>query len=330
MSDDYLFDPDASPDPEIARLERALEPYRHANHPHPAQLPPRPPRRGVAFWSASIAAAAAVVVAAALWLDHGSNSAPSPYRLDGAFNGARVFAKDGRPRDPAEGVLAGDRIEIDERARARLSIGSIGSVVLEPHSRVRVDEPAAGTPGDEASFGLYLERGTVAASIFAAPRVFQVGTPAGIAVDLGCIYTTTVTDDGRTWLAVVSGFVSFETAHRHVLVPAGAECEALPGVGPLTPTWQDAPHDYKDAIRRLDVEAPAPAAALTALHAQTDRRATLPLWHLLTHSEFVVRKTALDVLVTAGHVPDSIAPERLLANDADALLALRKSFDWGP
>lgn len=330
MSDDYLFDPDATQDPEIARLERALEPFRHANRPRPGHRSTRPPRRGVVFWVGALAAAAAVVVAAALWLDYGSHATPSPYRLDGAFDGARVFAKDGRARAPGEGVLAGDRIEIDERARARLSIGSIGSVVLEANSRVRVEEREHGDVPDGHAFGLYLERGTVAASIFAAPRVFQVGTPAGIAVDLGCIYKTTVTDDGRTWLSVVSGFVAFETERRHVLVPAGAECEALPGVGPLTPTWQEAPHDYKDAIRRIDVESPVPPEALAALHGQTDRRATLTLWHLLTHAEFAVRKTALDVLLGAGHVPEAIAPERLLEQDADALLTLRRSFDWGP
>lgn len=330
MKDDYLFDPDATPDPEIVRLERALEKFRHGAERTPSSSPNPPPRRHPLRWLSSVAVAAAVVVAAFLWLDHGSSTIDSPYRLDTASVGTRVWTKDGREREVREGVLAGDRIEIDENARARLSIGSIGSVVLEANSSVRVEDRGTSELDSSPAFGLFLERGTVAASIFAAPRVFQVGTPAGIAVDLGCIYKTTVTDDGRTWLSVVSGFVSFETKQRHVLVPAGAECEALPGTGPLTPTWQDAPHDYKDAIRRIDLESPVPEDALAALHAQTDRHATLTLWHLLTHAERTVRKTALDVLVSAGHVPDSIGLDRLMDGDADALLALRESFDWGP
>lgn len=328
MNDDYLFDPAAPPDPEIARLERALDAHRYRESSTPSALPPRGPRIQRAF-VLSIAAAA-VVVAAALWLDHGSTQNDSPYRLDTASAGARVFAKDGRERAVAEGVNIGDRIEVDASARARLSIGSIGSVVLEANSTIRVEEREPASPTHEPTFGLYLERGSVAASIFAAPRVFQVGTPAGIAVDLGCIYKTTVSDDGRTWLSVVSGFVSFETEQRRVLVPAGAECEALPGVGPLTPTWQDAPADYKSAVRRIDVEHPAPQDALSALYAANDPRTSLTLWHLLQHDEYRVRKTAIDVLYTENRIPAEIPIERLIERDTATLEALRRSFDWGP
>src|SRR5204863_5705766 len=101
-------------------------------------------------------------------------------------------------RDAASaGLAAGDEVVCEPGSHARVRIGAIGWLSLEEKTRLRV---AAGH-GDakrEGAFRLDLERGSVEASIFAAPRVFALGTPSGIAVDLGCRYRATVDDAGHT------------------------------------------------------------------------------------------------------------------------------------
>ncbi|MSR47227.1 MAG: hypothetical protein EXS13_09205 [Planctomycetes bacterium] len=170
-------------------------------------------------------------------------------------------------RNPTAAPLhVGDRIVCDPGGSARVRVGDVGSLRLAEATRLRV---AAGH-GDatrEGAFHLELERGTVSATIFAAPRVFALGTPCGIAVDLGCIYDTTVDEDGRTFLSVVSGKVSFESDGRKVHVPSGAGCRAWPGFGPGTPTWSDSPEEIRAAVERHDAARAAhdPAAAEAAL-----------------------------------------------------------------
>ena len=61
-------------------------------------------------------------------------------------------------------------------------VGEIGSVEVEPNTRLRV---VAAQPGEHR---LALERGEIRAKITAPPRLFFVETASGTAVDLGCEY----------------------------------------------------------------------------------------------------------------------------------------------
>jgi hypothetical protein len=214
-------------------------------------------------------------------------------------------------------LSGGDQIVCGNDARARLRVGSIGSVVVEPDTHLRIDA--------QTDYSLFLERGTMSASIFAAPRLFQVGTPSGIAVDLGCIYEATVDDRGDTTLKVISGAVSFESAGRKVHVPAGAECQATTSHGPGTPVWSDAAVEYKQAVARLDGTDTVPRDSLEQVLAGATPRDTLTLWHLLTHPDRNLRKRALG-RVLALLDPDQAASldrRRLAGADPRALEDLR-------
>ncbi|MBM4014416.1 MAG: hypothetical protein FJ293_05560 [Planctomycetes bacterium] len=123
--------------------------------------------------------------------------------------------------DRTGALRVGDRIVCGDGGSARVRVGEVGWLSLQPSTRLRVGA-GHGDAEKAGAFQLELERGTVAATIFAAPRVFALGTPGGIAVDLGCIYETTVADDGATFLKVTSGSVSFESGGRKVHVPSGA------------------------------------------------------------------------------------------------------------
>ncbi len=323
MSDDYLFDPRAPPDPQVQALERALAKFRVRET---AKLP-RVARIGRRTWLA-----AAAVVAAAATLLVVVNRHP---RWAGVKVGATAVAL-----DDVEGAVTvdGDRIVCDAGGHARLRVGDIGWLTLEEKTRVRVVagcDRGDGAEG-EGSYRVDLERGTVSARIFAAPRLFWLGTPSAIAVELGCVYRTTVDDEGHATLAVTRGRVSFESDGRRVYVPAGASCRAWPGFGPGTPAWDDSSAELLAAVVRHDEarvrgDAGAARRALEELLAATltadcERpRDSLTLWHLLDpHGEPDpdLRADVFDRLRELCPPPNDVTRERCLAGDADALAAL--------
>lgn len=315
---DYIWDKTGPPDPEVTALEEQLRQYRF----DPERARPSAPRVGPlglrpagAPWWAAAAAAALVTVGLGLAL-HAPSTDATPYRVE---------VLEGHAPAPAA-LCVGDAVTCDEGARTRIHVGDIGSVELEPKSRVRV-EP--GRHDEDAGYRLFLERGTLRASIFSAPRVFQLGTPSGIAVDLGCVYTTTVDDDGRTTLRVVSGAVSFEAEGRRVHVPSGAECLATPTRGPGTPVWSDQSATMKGAVERLDGPPPIDETDLAFVLAADDPRDTLTWFHLLDHSQPEVRARALDRLLTVvSELDGRVDRDAVLAGDAAALTALRDELDW--
>jgi hypothetical protein len=260
--------------------------------------------------------------------------APS-YRLD---------VLDGTPRVDGAGVAAGApllvgpgaAVETDARSRARVHVGDIGSVELGPTSRLRVGAPSAALAPD-AGYLLHLDRGSLTASIFAAPRLFQLGTPSGMAVDMGCIYTAEVDMDGSTRLRVDLGQVSFETEGRKVLVPFGASTRAWPGVGPGTPVWDDASAEFVAAVARYDEltlrERGAPDraqldAALAAVLATERPQDSLTLWHLLAHARADAAAPVYERLAALLPPPAGVTREACLAGDGAALLAWRDALGW--
>jgi hypothetical protein len=234
------------------------------------------------------------------------------------------------------GLGPGDRLVCDDETRAQLQVRHAGRVRLEANSVLRLE--TGPTDGPEG-WRLFLEQGQLTASIFAAPRLFQVGTPSGIAVDLGCEYTATVDDDGRTMLSVRGGQVSFETPGRKVFVPSGARVIAWPGHGPGTPVWEDAPVSLRRAVDRLDEAAvqgrlgtlsPELTQTLEALLAARAPRHSLSLWHLLAYPQLQVRNAVRDELWQRSPPPEGVSLKSVAAADAAALALWRTRLerDW--
>ena len=185
MSDDYLWDPSGTPDPETARLEDLLSRYRY--EPGQERLPEEP--QAPSKLALVVSVAATLAAGLLVWFVFSG----------GPLDGYRV-----RGIDDIRVARVGDWLQVGDRA-AEVEIGNLGSVELAPGSRLRVDDTGTKV------HGLYLEKGKLAAEIsaFAAPRAFQVGSPAGLTIDLGCEYTLEVLENGDTKLAVQTGQVSF-------------------------------------------------------------------------------------------------------------------------
>ena len=118
---------------------------------------------------------------------------------------------------------------------ARITVGSIGTVAVEPGSRVRI---LAASPTEHR---LELAEGEIEAQINAPPRLFFVDTPAVTAVDLGCAYRMKSDADGNGLLRVTGGWVEMARGDGASLVPAGARCSIRAKRGAGTPMFEDAP-----------------------------------------------------------------------------------------
>jgi hypothetical protein len=153
-------------------------------------------------------------------------------------------------------------------------MGRIAEISVGPNSRVRLLESRA------VEQRLALDRGTIAAKIWAPPRFFVIQTSSALAVDLGCAYTLSVDDAGIGLLRVETGWVSFERDTRESIVPAGAACATRPGKGPGTPYYEDAAPEFREALESLDFGTGG-AAALGTIVPRARKRDGLTLWHLL-------------------------------------------------
>jgi hypothetical protein len=210
----------------------------------------------------------------------------------------------------------GQQLTTNESSRARLDVGSMGVVDVEPNSRVRLIASRAGEQR------LALDRGQIRALIWAPPQLFFVNTPSSTAIDLGCAYTLSVDDRGWGKIAVESGWVAFEHGGRESFIPQEAICATRPGVGPGTPSYTDAAAGFADALTILDFS-PAQdvrrAAAFDTVLALARRKDAFTLWHLLSRGTAEERGRAYDRLASLVPPPEAATREAVLRGERRAL-----------
>ena len=332
MSDDYLWDPSAPPDPAVERLERLLSPlrttppppmarFRQARAPLPA--PPvqwRTPR----FLVPALAAAAAMALMIASTLGPGSDASMVVASIQGQPRvGWTTIA--GEARLPVGGTLITDR-----SSRARIEVGAIGRVTVDTDTRVRLVET-----GDQRH-QLALDRGTLHAFIVAPPGQFIVDTPSATATDLGCVYDLTVDEYGTGLLTVVAGWVAFEEGGRESFVPAGASARTSRETGPGTPRYDDAPAEWIAALDEVDRgnDVPRKADPLEVVLGRARPRDAMTLWHLVSRVRAANRAAVVDTLAALVPLPASTTRDAVLRLDRAALdawweaLGLRDAGWW--
>ncbi len=207
---DYLWDPGADgEDAEVAHLEALLQPLAYRGQ--PPSLPPR--RTGRALWLlAAGATALAALIALLVWRPP---SRPAGWAMTVVRDGHETAGK----LDVGVWLDTGDH-------RAQLRIVGVGTVELEPGTRVRIVESG------EKRDALQLDHGAISAVVTAPPRHFVVETQHATAIDLGCAFTLSVDEAGRGKLAVSAGAVALaQEGAAEVVVTAGSEC----GIGERGP-----------------------------------------------------------------------------------------------
>jgi hypothetical protein len=255
---------------------------------------------------AAIAAAVALAIGfAAFWLyTYEARPFWDVARIDGAprIGSARIGDK---------GKLAlGQWLETDSGSRARINVGTIGQVEIDPNTRVRLVQTKP------TEHRLELARGRMSARIWAPPKLFFVDTPSGVAADLGCAYTLEVDDAGGSLLRVTSGWVALQLKDRESMVPAGAACATRPGIGPGTPYFEDASESFRAALSKLDFDPKAApdlkTGPLDVLLAEARVRDTLTLWHLLARLDSKDRARVFEAMAALVPPPDGVTRDGVL------------------
>ena len=304
----------------IDELPRAVPPARDLWPEIAVQLdPPAPQAHPFRRWRLPLAIAASLALAAGLtWL--------RPAAPDGVWP---VSPLAGTPRlgrdalvEPAR-LAIGQWLETDATSRARVAVGSIGEVQLQPNSRLRLVNATA------SDHRLELAHGTMSALIWAPPRLFFVETPGATAVDLGCAYTLSVDDAGAGTLRVTSGYVALEHDGREALIPAGLTCLTRRGAGPGTPFADNAPAALKTALERFDFAADG-ATSLSEILAQARMEDAVMLWHLLARAAPGQRPAVFDRLAALHAPPAGVTRDGIIAGDPSMRLHWAEELGLAP
>ena len=313
----YLWDRSGEPDPDVVRLERLLGQLRQ--HDAPPALPDRPRRvLRVSTWTMGVlsAIAAVLLIAAAGWFVR--ERARSGWLVQ-TMAGTPVIdgLRAGDARSAADVRLGiGEWLVTDGISRARIAVGQIGRVDVEPNTRLQLMEARG------REHRMALARGTIHARIWAPPKFFYVNTPSATAIDLGCEYTLQVDDNGAGLVRVTHGWVGFEGDGREAFIPKGALGATRPGVGPGTPYYEDAPSGYGEALAILDFgrpDDPQRTAAFELVVSSARRRDALTLWHMLTRGTTAERARVFDRLAALAAPPRAVTRAAVLAGDRRAL-----------
>ena len=279
------------------------------------QLKVRPAREPWRRWALAAALAVAVIALAYWGAARRSGAKWEVVRLAGApVVGSKTIETSGR-------IGAGEWIVTDGGSRAAVKIGEIGSVDVEPNTRVRV---LVTRPTEHR---LALARGEIRAKISAPPRLFFVDTAAGTAVDLGCEYALQVDADGFGRLEVTKGWVLLQWKGLESLVPAGAGCRTRPLAGPGIPYFDDAAESVKRALERYAFEKGG-GDELNVILAGARVRDTLTLWHLLSRVPAEERGRVYDRMAALTPVPEGVSREKALQLDAETLKRWREELAW--
>ena len=307
MTDDYLWDRSAPPDPEIQRLEALLHPVAHAHAPLRRDvIPAARTRIRVARWGIL---AAGILVVMGGWYA-ASRRVAIPWSVATVQGAPVIRSADGAL---ARGIVApGGVVETDARSSAAITVGRIGRAELGPGSRLRLLDVGA------SEHRLRLERGTMHASIDAPPRYFLVQTASALAVDLGCVYTLKVDERGNGALTVEEGEVELQHGDVRVAVLAGNSAALRNGSGPGLPFPVRASVALRRAITAYDAD-PTTAGALDAVLAAADSQSTITLWHLLQRAGPTSRERVYERLAAISPPPAIIPRERIVRGESGAL-----------
>lgn len=321
MNDRYLWDRSGEPDPEIAHLERLLQPFAHDGRAFNRARAGRTP--GPAAWRPWIVplalAASVVLLVGTMRVEPGG--AAASWTLARLAGGVTVGSHPAGLRDAFE---AGPWLQTDAAGRVRLQAAGVGTIDVGPLTRLRVLDAR---PGRHV---FALAAGVVDADISTPPGAFVIDTPAARAIDLGCRYTLQVDGQGRGMLHVTLGWVALDFEGRQALVPAGALCATRAARGPGTPWFEGATPSFVAALAALD-GGPAGGhdAALNTLLAEARPLDALTLWHLLTRLDRPSAARVHDRLASIAPPPPSVSRDAVLGGEAAALAAWWEAIGFG-
>lgn len=234
--DDPLWNPDASADEELVKIQRLLGPYGIRVRGLPTPIFDMP-RRHAGWFPWALAAGLALLL-----LGGGYQ-----YRL--AWGSGSSWAVVRNVAATVEGgakLAPGQSLSTASEESATISVARIGRIVLSPDSSLRLVETGAG------KHRVALEHGHMRARIWAPPGYFAVRAGGAEVVDLGCDFDLWKDRDGSGRIFVRSGWVSYRAGIEDVLVPEGYGLHFAQKGRVNAPLRVDAGADFVSAINALE------------------------------------------------------------------------------
>ena len=226
----------------------------------------------------------------------------------------------GKVMEASRELHGGDWLITDGLSRARLHVGFVGSVEVDPNSRVQLHDARID------QYRIALDRGRIEARIFAPPRLFIVDTPSATAVDLGCVYTLEVDSTGMSSLHVTSGYVELVRDGRTGVVPAGAMALAHPEHGLGTAFAESATPSLRAAVVRYDFEG-SRQEDLNIILQESGEGDAITLWQLVEREEEDRRRRVYERLVEIIEPPSGVTLEGVLRGDPEVYQIWRIHLD---
>lgn len=212
-----------------------------------------------------------------------------------------------------EGVIKiGERLFTDSESRARMKIGTIGEIDIDPGSEIQIVET------DLSEHILILSKGKISARTWAVPKLFVIKTPSAVVKDLGCIYYLSVSENSLTTLNVKSGWVMMEYKNKKSLLPEGTSCYSDISKGVGTPFSNDASFSFKESLYKLDFEN-GDAAELERVLFESNKGDLISLFHLLKHFDEGSRAKIYDRISSLYRIPQRITREGIIKGDLDMM-----------
>lgn len=228
---DYLWDPAATPDADVAAVEHALAGLRFDPSSRPLSLPARARRRFVRPVAVlAVAASLLLAAGAGFWTWRQTWPAGRAWTLESHAAASRIEV--------------GREVTLPAGENAVANIGRIGTMRI-----------AGGTSFElratrDTRHRLRLTDGRLHVRVWAPPVSVVVETPSGDVIDMGCEFVLEA-DAGRSAVTVLSGWVQMENTAGSVMIPAGASSAMTAGAAPSVPVFDDAPEAFRDAARRI-------------------------------------------------------------------------------
>jgi hypothetical protein len=308
-SENYLWDPTAAADPEVAALERILAPCSAAS-----RLGVTPPRRLMqrqkSLWFMA-AAGSAALVATIVW-------AGLQYRLTWDTGAAWAMTIHRNGALTAESLEVGEQVTTTGQETLKIDVARIGVMTIGPNSSVRLQETRAGR------HRVVLDYGRLRAKVWAPPAQFAVLSGETRFTDMGCEFELTIDPAGAGEMEVHSGWVNYAGASAGVGVIEGHmvnfDAERI-----STPYRRGATPEFRETLAQLDMRLAA-GGEPAELQALADRLASLAadadyftLLRLLAAHPQLARGRIYDRLAAAFATPvDENHRQLWLDNDADA------------
>jgi hypothetical protein len=274
-------------------------------------------KKGSLFVIASAAAAVVLGIALGVYFFFQSSTAFwTVEKIAGTpFIGSEEISENGM-------LKIGDWLETDNKSRARIKVGVIGEVDVQPDSRVKLIET---TPAEHR---ISLNRGRINATIWAPPRLFFVETPSATAIDLGCMYTLEVAEDGSGILKVISGWVALQAGNAESLIPSDAICKTKKYFGPGTPFFEDASDEFKTALDKFDFGGNKTSMLETILK-EARKKDALSLWHILSKVSDKEKGETFQRLSELIEIPEGVTLEGIINGGNEMMDILWETLGYG-